>query len=203
VKQQVNLYKEILKQKQHKSGLNLYWLGPSVIALLFASFSGYLIWQLNNTEIQVQNHIKDLEAEQAKVNQISAQIPNQNIDAQLATEVEQWQNKLTELTQAMQLLSGKVTDKSPGFSDYFQALANQSVPEVWLRALYLNRQQQVINIEGSTFKPEKIPFFLQQLQKEPIFNGHTFAKLIMQKSEAISDQLDFKLNTTLETADKR
>ncbi|WP_333877184.1 hypothetical protein [Methylobacter sp.] len=201
--QQVNLYQDILNQGRKKSGINLYWAGLSVVALLFAGFSGYVIWSLKSTETQIQQFRQNLEAEQTRVNLISSKIPKQDIDAQLAEEVAQWQNMLDELTQTMQLLSSKITDQSPGFSSYFQALSNQSIPDVWLSALYLNEQRQIINIEGSTFKPEKIPYFLQQLQKEPIFNGHTFAKLIMQKSEEIPDQMDFKLNTILEAPDKK
>ncbi|HEY8034890.1 MAG TPA: hypothetical protein VIF37_04800 [Methylobacter sp.] len=201
--QQVNLYQDILRQGQNKSDINLYWVGLAAIALLFVGISGYLSWHLKTTETLVQNTIRNLKAEQAKVNLISSKIPQQEIDTQLAAEIAQWQNMLDELTQAMQLLSGKITDQSPGFSNYFQALSNQSIPDVWLRTLYLNGQQQIINLEGSTFKPEKIPYFLQQLQKEPIFNGHTFAKLIMQQSELIPNQMDFTLNTTLEVLDKK
>lgn len=201
--QQVNLYQDILRQGQHKSSINLYWVGLSAIVLLFVGISGYLTWHLKTTETLVQNSEKNLEAEQTRVNFISSKIPKQEIDTQLVAEIAQWQNMLDELTQTMQLLSGKMTNQSPGFSSYFQALSNQSVPDVWLRALYLNGQQQIINLEGSTFKPEKIPYFLQQLQKEPIFNGHTFAKLIMQQSENIPNQMDFTLNTTLEALDKK
>ncbi len=201
--QQVNLYQDILNQGRKKSGINLYWVGLSIITLLFVGFSGYLMWSLKNTETQIQQFRQNLETEQTRVNLISAKIPKQEIDAQLAAEVAQWQNMLDELTQTMQLLSGKSTDQSSGFSSHFQALSNQSIPDVWLSALYLDGQKQIINIEGSTFKPEKIPYFLQQLQKEPIFNGHSFAKLIMQQSEKIPNQMDFKLSTTLDAPDKK
>lgn len=200
--QQVNLYQDILNQGRKKSGINLYWVGLPVIALLFAGFSGYLIWSLKNTETQIQQFRQNLQTEQTRVTLISAKIPKQEVDAQLTAEVAQWQNRVDELTQTMQLLSGKSTEQSSGFSSHFQALSDQSIPEVWLRALYLDKQQQIINIEGSTFKPEKIPYFLQQLQKEPIFHGHAFAKLIMQKSGEIAGQMDFKLSTTLDAFDK-
>lgn len=194
MKQQVNLYQDILRQGQNKSGVNLYWFGLSATVLLFIGFSVYLASNLKSAETQVQQLRQNLSAEQARVTQISAKIPNQEIDTQLAAEVTQWQNMLVELTQTIQLLSSQ----SSGFSSYLQALSDQSIPEVWLRAIYLHGQQQIINIEGSTFQPEKIPYFLQQLQKEPIFNGQSFAKLIVQKSEKIPSQLDFKLSTTLE-----
>ncbi|MDO9047481.1 MAG: PilN domain-containing protein [Methylobacter sp.] len=201
--QQVNLYQDILNQGRKKSGINLYWVGLSVIALLLVGFSVYLTWNTKNTETHVQQLRQNLEVEHARVNLISSNIPKQEIDTQLAAEVAQWQNMLDELTQTMQLLSDKSTDQSPGFSSYFQALSNQSIPDVWLSALYLDEQQQVINIEGSTFKPEKIPYFLQQLQKEPIFNGYSFAKLIMQQSKTMPNQMDFKLSTTLDAPDKK
>ncbi|MDO9270506.1 MAG: PilN domain-containing protein [Methylobacter sp.] len=201
--QQVNLYQDILNQGRNKSGINLYWISFSVIALLFVGFSGHLMWSLKNTETQIRQFRQNLEAEQTQVNIISSKIPKQDIDAQLTAEVAQWQNMLDELTQTIHLLSDKSTDQSPGFSSYFQALSNQSIPDVWLSALYLDGQQQVINIEGSTFKPEKIPYFLQQLQKEPIFNGYSFARLIMQQSETMPNQMDFKLSTTLDTPDKK
>jgi len=198
MKQQVNLYQDILRQGQNKSGVNLYWLGLSATALLFIGFSIYLTSNLKSAETQAQLLRQNLSAEQARVTLISAKIPNREIDTQLTAQIALWENMLVELTQTMQLLSGQ----SSGFSNYLQALSNQSIPEVWLRALYLHGQQ-IINIEGSTFQPEKIPYFLQQLQKEPIFNGHSFAKLIMQKSEKIPNQLDFELRTTLEAPDKK
>ncbi|MGZ5007977.1 MAG: hypothetical protein ACXWFI_09600 [Methylobacter sp.] len=201
--QQVNLYQDILNQGRKKSGINLYWLSLSAIVLLFSGFSGYLVWDLTSTETQIQQFRLNLESEKTKVNLISSKIPKQDIDEQLVAEVGQWQSMVNELTQTMQLLSGKITDQAPGFSNYFQALSNQSIPDVWLSALYLNGPKRIINLEGSTFKPEKIPYFLQQLQKEPIFNGHTFARLIMQQSEDIPNQMDFKLSTILEASDKK
>ncbi len=198
--QQVNLYKDILRQNKNNSWINFYTLGLSIIVLFFIGFSINLLWELKNTKSQVLQSVKNLDTELARVKDITSKLPKQEIDTQLAGDVLVWQNMLNELTQTTKLLSGKDTAHSPGFSSYFQALANQSIPDVWLSALYFDEPQQIINIEGSTFKPEKVPYFLQQLQKEPIFNGHSFAKLIMEKSDKITGQLDFKLNTTLEAS---
>lgn len=201
--QQINLYQDSLRQGQNKSGINLYWSGLAAIALLLISFSVYLLININNTENQVQQNITLLAAEQESVKLIVAKIPKQEFDPQLASEVGLWQTRLDELAQTQQLLSGNSPDQSPGFSKQFQALSNQSISDVWLRTIYLERQQQIINLEGSTFKPDRIPYFLQQLQKEPVFNGHSFAKLIVQKSENVAKQMDFTLNTTMEALDKK
>ncbi len=201
--QQVNLYQDVLKQGRKKTAINPYWASISAIILLFVSLSAYLIWQTQKTESQVQQLRQSLKIEQTRIDQILSKMPNQEVDPKLSAEVTQWQTMLEELNQNYQLLSGQSTSQSPGFSNYFQALSDQSIPEVWLSALYLDSQKQIINIEGSSFMPEKIPVFLQRLQKEPIFRGRSFAKLIMQQSEDIPNQLDFKLSTTLETPEKK
>lgn len=201
--QQVNLYQDILKQGRNKSAINGYWIGLPTIILLFIGLTVNLLWDIKNTENQVQQLRLNLKTEQARIDLISAKIPKQEVDPQLAAEVVQWKNMLDELKQNYQSLSDEGNVQSSGFSGYFQALSNQSIPEVWLRALFIDGQRRIINIEGSTFKPEKIPFFLQQLQKEPIFNGHSFAQLIMQQSKEIPNQIDFSLSTTLEMTEKK
>lgn len=201
--QQVNLYRDILRQGDAKVDINQYWLMLSAIVLLFFGYNGYLLWQVKSTETLVSVNANKLQAEQARVNAINAKIPKQELEAQLAAEVAQWQSMLDELTQTMQQLSGSSIGQSSGFSSYFLALSNQSIPEVWLTALYIKGQRQIINIEGSTFQPEKIPYFLKQLQKESVFNGHAFAQLVMQKSEALPEQMDFKLTTAPEAKDSK
>ena len=201
--QQVNLYQDILRQGGAKSGINRYWLILSAIVLLFLGFNVYYYWTFKNTEAQVVLYRKNLQAEQARVTLIEAKNPKQEINAALAAEVAQWQTILDELTQTLQMLSGKSLDHSPGFSSYFLALSNQSIPDVWLTALYIDGQRRIIKVEGSTFKPEQIPLFLQQLQKEPVFNDYSFAKLAMQKAKTVPGQLDFKLSTTVDALDSK
>ncbi|TRX02315.1 hypothetical protein [Candidatus Methylobacter oryzae] len=201
--QQVNLYRDILSQERTKPIISLYWIAlPVVIVLLFAGFTVYLTWHLKSTEAAVQQFRRNLENERTRVNLISTKSLQQSSNTQLAAEVMQWQNRVDELTQTLQLLSGNSNALSPGFSNYFLALSNRSTPDVWLSALYFNERQKVIRINGSTFNPEKIPYFLQQLQKESIFNGYSFAKLTMQQSEKVPKQMDFKLSTIQDIPNK-
>ncbi len=200
--QQINLYQDIVKQGR-KAPINWYWVGIPALFLLFIALTLYLALKVRDTEQQVQQLRKKLISEQTRIDLITAKIPKQEVDPQLAAEVTQWKNMLDELKQNYQSLSDKEATQSSGFSGHFQALANQAVPEVWLRGLFIDGQQRIINIEGSSFKPEKIPYFLQQLQKEPIFNGHSFAQLQMQQSETLPNQIDFKLSTTLEITETK
>jgi hypothetical protein len=165
-------------------GISLYWL-----------------WNLGNLKTHVEQTRQDLTAEEARVTHLLAQFPKQENDSVLVSQIGQLQNRVTELSQTIQLLTAKKSDFTQGFSQHFQALANQSIPEIWLSKIYISGPRRIINLEGGTFKPGQIPYFLQQLQKEPVFHGQTFAELLMLKSEKIPGQIDFKLNTTIDSRD--
>jgi Tfp pilus assembly protein PilN len=195
VTQQVNLYREILKQQQKQSGIKLYSMALAAVVLLCAGFSAYLLWSVSAIENEVHQARQTLNQEQARVNDILSKRPSQVANSSTLAEIEQWQNRVNEATQTLQMLAGKGAVSAQGFSGYLQALSNQSNPDVWITAIHINGQNQGLSIEGSTFKPEQIPQLLQQLQKEPVFKGQTFAKLVMHLSTKISGQMDFTLSS--------
>lgn len=200
--QQVNLYQDSIRQGPDRTAvISPYFATFIAIILLLIGVSLFLLWNLSNLKIQVDQTRRSLTIEDARVAHWLSQFPKPDNDALLVNRIEDIQNKISELTQTLQLLTEKKSAFTQGFSQHFQALADQSIPEVWLSKIYISGPQRIINIEGSTFKSAQIPYFLQQLQKEPIFHGQTFAKLIMLKSEKIPGQIDFKLNTTLEPGD--
>lgn len=194
--QQVNLYSEILKQQQKQSGLNLTTAMLAVCILCGVSFSGYLLWDISTIETELNHAQLSLKKEQARVNELLSKRPSQELNATVLAEIEQWQNSVNEASQTLQLLAGREAVLLQGFSIYLQALANQSNPEVWLTNIHIDRQNVGLKIEGSTFKPERIPQVLEQLQQEPAFKGQTFAKLTMQQSAKIARQIDFTLSSS-------
>lgn len=200
--QQVNLYSDLLRFEQEKSKVNFYWLSVPLIILLMIGFSGYCLWDAHRIEQQVQQLRHQMNGLQDKIRLVSSQLPKQELDAELEAEVTLWQTKLDELAKVYQLLLDNKQMQRAGFSGYFQALSNQSIPEVWLTAMFFDEQQQIINLEGGSFDPDKIPYFLQRLQKEPVFNGRSFAKLVMESSEQVPGQMNFRLNTALNQSNK-
>ena len=200
---QVNLYQDSFKQKQ--LDVRFYLLVATVFAFFFVGFSLiniYLIRDLRNDRELVKQTLKKLDAEQARVKLLQSKIPKQEIDTSLVAEVELWQKKMNQLKQTVAILTSNDTVRSQGFSAYFQALANQPISEVWLTMIHFDAEQQLINFEGSSFKADKIPYFLQQLQKEPVFHGRTFAALEIQKAEQVPKLMNFKLSTHLEPLKK-
>jgi len=193
--QQVNLYSDILKHQQNQSGIKLYITLFVAVLLLGIGFSSFLLWGVNAIETELQHAQLTLEREKSRVNEFISKTPKQELNAQLLAEIQMWQNSVNEATQTLQLLAGGEAILSQGFSGYFEALANQSDPEVWLTAIHIDGQNRGMRIEGSTFKPELVPQALEHLQQEPAFTGSTFAKLMMQESTRIAGQMDFTLSS--------
>ncbi|WP_262967005.1 PilN domain-containing protein [Methylobacter psychrophilus] len=194
--QQVNLYREILKQQQTQSGISLTTVSLAALALLCLSFSVYLLWDISTTKTELHQAQLTLNQQQAQVNEILSKRSSQKPNTLLIAEIEQWQNSINEAEQTLELLAGKEAILTQGFSVYLQALANQFDPDVWLTAIHIDGQNRGLRLEGSTFKPQQIPQMLQRLQSEPAFKGQTFAKLAMQQSVKIAGQMDYTLSSS-------
>lgn len=201
--QQVNLYQDSLKPGQNPAGLNSYTGKLLVATLIGCLFSAYFLWELHSAKQQLAQIQLQLANVKDHTNQIIASHPKQELDPLLAEQAKQLQTSTGELKQALALLNNKNSAWPDGFSKYFEAFGNQAVSEVWLTSIYIDEQKQLINLEGSTFKADKIAYFLQQLQKEPIFEGQSFARMVMLESEKNPGQLDFNLSTNIEPIAKQ
>ena len=196
IMQQVNLYSEILKQQQKQSGFNLVLRSLAALALACIFVSVYSWWDTNKTEKELQLAQLSLDQQQERVNKLLAKRTNKEPDNLLIAELQQWQNRVNEAAQTLQMLAGKETVLSQGFSFYLKALSFQSNPEVWLTAIHIDGQNGDMKLEGSTFKPQQLPQRLEQLQNQSALKGLTFAKLVMNQSTKIDGQIDFTLSST-------
>ncbi|CAG7857255.1 hypothetical protein MCAMS1_02020 [biofilm metagenome] len=199
--QQVNLYREILKLEKQQSGLKLAAMTFCGLLALFALISFYQLFDIYTNGNKLTNAQKEHAQQQAKINALLAKRDLIKPNAQVIAEIEEWQNKINETAQALQLLASRRSVLSKGFSYYLTALAIQPNPEVWLTAIRIDGQKEEIRLEGSTFKPLQIPQTLQQFQTKPALKGLTFGKLVMHQSEKIPGQMDFVLGSTDKTPD--
>lgn len=196
--QQINLYRDSFQHKPQLSIIRQYLGEIIIISIVAMGFNGYLFWSLHHTDIEIQQAREQLQQETVQLNTLLATLPKQDIDMVLAKEVTRWQQLVQELTQAVQILTEKNAIPARGFSHYFAALANGSIADIWFTALYFDATQTRVQLEGSTFKPQQIAYFLQQLQAEPSFRGQIFTTLTMASTKENTAQIDFILSSTLE-----
>ncbi len=196
--QQINLYQDCFRLDNQAPGLNRYSVGLLVTVVAGVAFSLYLFWQVHSAAQQLNLVKQQQAAEQQRIDHLIAKLPKPEPDPLLAEKIKQLQTSTTQLRQTLQLLNNKNSAWPEGFAKYFQALANQAVTDVWLTSIYIDEQKRILNLKGSTFKPDKIAYFLQQLQKEPLLAGISFAEMTMLKSEKNPEQLDFTASTHIE-----
>ena len=191
--QQVNLYSEILKQQQRKAIVTLYIAIVVFIVVMFIAFSAYLLWSVNTAETSFQNEQLILKNEQTYAEQLALQHANPAFNTQWVEDIKQWQNKINEAEKTVRLIDERMRLSEKNFSDYLQALANQSDRDVWITAIHITGENRFLSIQGNTFKPEKVPQLLQRLQKDPVFKGEFFNKLVMEPSLKKTEQINFTL----------
>ncbi len=195
--QQVNLYQGNLKTQRLNTDIPVYLSVIAVFVLILAGFNGYFHQQLQKHQEVAEQTLKNLNAQKAIVKQLQDRLAKPQPDTALIAATTEWQTKVANLTETIALLDNPTQMQTQGFSGYFLALANQSVSGVWLRMMHFDAQQELINLEGSTFTANEIPFFLQRLQKEPVFHGRSFATLAIEQSAKIPHLMNFKLSTHL------
>lgn len=200
--QQINLYSEILRHQQQRSGIKFAAKLLSALLGLFALISLYLWWQTMSTASELKQAQQLFEQQQNQLSGLMAKHSATQPNTQLISEIEHWQKNVNEAAQTLQMLTSKQVILSKGFSYYLKALALQPNPEVWLTAIHIDGKDRELKLEGSTFKPEQIPLTLQQFQSKPALKGQTFAKLNMSQSAKIPGQIDFVLSSSDKPSDE-
>jgi hypothetical protein len=195
--QQVNLYQEIFKSRS-RPVINPYILGLTVVLLILIGISVYITVNLNSTKYSLQQAKQQLRKAETHVQLLQVQYPKQQISTLLTQEISRSQNVLASLSRVIHLLTDKKSDRTQGFSRYFSAFARQSIPDVWLRTIYVNTQTNNLELQGSAYTAEKIPVFIQKLHNESVFQGKHFEKLIMNRPKEPENQIDFTVSSTTE-----
>ncbi len=193
--QQVNLYQEVLWQQRKQPALIYYLSALLLLALSLTGLAFYLNSTLTGLEIQLQSARSDLQQQKSQVAQLQKELPERKLDEKLAIEIERWQQQVAELKRSINLLDMKKMGREQKFSAHFHAFAARALDNIWLSRIHVNRQETTIALEGTTLKPEKLPLFLQGLQKESAFSDYSFSSLLMEQSKETPELVHFKLST--------
>ena len=194
--QQINLYQHS-GASESRVLTNPYLLAIFITGLFLTIVSGLSISKLHTNQTSRQQLQAQMQQSQAHLQQLQARHPNQQIDSLLNQELVQTQSYYQNLSQILELLADTQSDRSRGFSRYLSALAEQADSNVWLTAIRINSETGSIRLKGGAFKPEQIPLLLQRLQNTSVFKGRHFAKLSIQQSPQMAEQVDFSVSSSL------
>ena len=174
--QQINLYKEHKQKKILLPVKQILMINAAVLGVL-TLISIYMLYDYYRTVVELQK----LQAKQEKLNKglVSAQkaVPTEE-------EKEQLQKTLSNLQEAKEYRQKMYTtlaqlryQDSVGLVEYLNAMAEPSIPDLWLTRFYLSNNGASITLEGVTVSSSSVPKYLQALGKTKMFKGRTFDKL--------------------------
>jgi Tfp pilus assembly protein PilN len=172
--QQINLYRARLVKKQAtlpSLGILKIGVGLVVVVLLLSALS---VWRTN----ALQSDIAALEQDQAEarsnLEQIGRRVGAQGGNLQALDETTKLKALIAAPQSVRELLEKDVFTSKQGYSDFFIALARQSVQGVQLTRVNITGAGKDIEIIGRATSPERVPRYLQRLSREKIMGGLEF-----------------------------
>ena len=174
MKQQINLYQEILRPKNIRWSSNqLVKIITVTIFLMFLidAFGYWQTWQSNQELLQIKKLVKKKQAELKKV-EVEYPLPIE--DQRLRERVSKLGDELRLKKNIVGLLKKNEYGMITGFSDYLTGLAKQHVTGTWLTHISITQGGKQMSLAGSSLKPELVPKLLRKLGKEPGFAGKEF-----------------------------
>ncbi len=192
--QQINLLQSNLRStyrqwSAQKAGYVL------VAAVAFLSvITGVQWWLLSSKESEkqlVEQQQKDILLE---IKTISAEIARIGDDSELKKTLIQKESELANKNNVLLVLSGQQLGNTDGFASHLIGLSRQHIEGMWLTNLSIHQGGEKLNLQGSTFSPEHVPMYLQNLSKESSFDGVEFKTFLMQRNPE-TNRIDFDIRS--------
>ena len=172
-------------------------MGGFVAVLLV--ISAFQWWQQQAQQQSLIEARLEKEALLKKIQTITTEIAATSDDSAfkriLLLKEQELQNKALVLT----VLSGKAFGNTKGFAEQLTGLSRQHIEGLWLTHLDIHAGGEKLNLQGSTFTPEQVPRYLQNLSKEPSFYGVEFKTFLMERDKG-STRVDFDIRSTQKEA---
>jgi len=197
--QQINLYQSSLRSSHsnvpvQKAG---YLLVASVAVLMI--ITGIQWWLFNSKENERQlaeQQQKDIFLE---IKTISAEIARVSDDSALKRTLIEKEAELANKKNVLLVLSGQRFGNTKGFASHLTGLSRQHIEGMWLTNLSIHQGGEKLNLQGSTYSPEHVPRYLQNLSKEPSFDGVEFKTFLMQRN-LDTNRIDFDIRSNQKEA---
>ena len=184
--QQINLFQAGLRTKQNRyapAQLVQYAVMVVAVLVIISSVQAWLYSRANT-------RISELKATQqqllAEVQKISNELSASSDDSQLKASISKKEQEQANKQNVLQALSGKQFGNVKGFADQFVGLSRQHIEGVWLTGLHIHSGGTRMNLTGSTYAPENVPKYLQNLSQEADFRGLEFKTFLMERKDKSS-----------------
>lgn len=182
--QQINLYDAALERRRDWLALN-YVAGVAALLLVIVAVLGFAARQ----EMAQLHAANEASAGQLKTlrEQVAAQgqaLAGRKPDARLEQEVAAKRMLLAARGEVLGTLRRSMGDETRSFADYLRGFARQTVAGLWLTGISLDATSGALEISGRTVDPALLPEYIRRLDREPAFEGQSFAALKLGAGKA-------------------
>lgn len=178
--QQINLFNPIfLKQKKYFSAVAML---QALALLIFGSLmvAAYATYQVSALTKEAALSAAQLQAAQAQLAKVRAEYAPRQKSQALEQQIVKFETDIQSYKQVFDILEKGDFGNTKGYSAYLAAFARQIVDGVWLTGLSLVGAGNEIEVRGRALRPEQIPAYINNLKREPVMQGKSFANLEMQ-----------------------
>lgn len=186
--QQINLYRARLVRKTTSLptlGILKIGAGLALVVLLLSMLS---VWRTRALQADIAALEQDQTVARSTLEEIGRRVGTQSPDARQADEMSKLRALIAAPQSVRELLEKDVFINKQGYSDFFIALARQSVQGVQLTRVNITGAGKEIEIAGKATAPERVPRYLQRLSREKIMGGLEFSVFQISQPTAPAEE---------------
>lgn len=194
--QKINLYQQEFHDIRDWQKTGAYAAAGLLLLALAGTNIGQVI-TLGGLAHSLEQKNSELEVKRISLEALRKSSKPKARDADLAAQVERLRKSNAEKTRAINYLSGNETSNITGFSQLLRSLGRQrdSIDDIWLTRIRFSDGGYHMRLDGSSYRPELLPEFIQALNRETLYQEREFRNLRISRSETNSRLVEFVLDT--------
>lgn len=193
--QQINLYQRNTRKPRPIFGAQHTVIVLAVLIGVLSVISAIGLRKTSSLSNGLELSQQRLHDDTTKIESLKIKHPEILVDSVLRQNLSDSQRMVASMQKVLDYLTDSESERTRGFSGYFEGLARQTVSKVWLSGLTVTDGGLHLKLDGSTLLPERVPKLFRLLKDEPAFRGKMFSRLVMEKSEGEFGKVNFSIST--------
>ena len=181
---QINLYDPALERKRDWLALQNVVVGGVLLAAAVGALGMAERSTLPALTAQSATAEMQLKAMRDQVTAMGQRVANRKPDPRLEQELATNRQLLSLRGEVLATLRSSVGPGAQSYAEYLRGFSRQTVSGLWLTGFTVKTAGSGMEIRGNTTDPALIPEYIRRLNKEPAFQGQTFAALKLERPEA-------------------
>jgi len=178
MKRRVNLYAASLLPERARLTLSRLLIASVSLLVLLVLTGAVLQYHASELNGQLSAARAELNAHNADLSRVTAQLQARQPRAGLVAEVEMARKRLDSFSRLAQVLDRDALLTQPGFSNLMADLATSADNQVWLQRFQLAQNQVLLS--GQARRAAAVPAWLDKLGQQPSLQGRAVSQLSIQ-----------------------